>query len=110
MMGFHLFSKSTELTVDISPSVLTKEGANGELTTDTATGTGQGGTPPYTYAWSYVSGDSYTINNPSGAGTTFTASGTDEFKSGVYKVVVTDDDSNTAEDTVQVNFTFGNPP
>lgn len=110
MMGFHLFSQLLELRADVSPSSMSKNGPNGSLTSNIATATAAGGKPPFAYLWSRVSGDVFTINGPTNNTADFTASGTDEFKSGVYKCVITDDNLDTAEDTVQVNFTFGTPP
>lgn len=110
MMGFHLFSQSTELSVNVNPAALNKSGANGDLTSGIATATPSGGKAPFTFLWSFVSGDVFTINGTTIQTPDFTGNGTDEFKSGVYKCVVTDDNLDTAEDTVQVNFTFGTPP
>lgn len=110
LAGFHFFSKLLDLTVDVAPGNLTKAGPNGELTSNAATANESGGKSPYSYLWTLVSGDSFTINTNDQKSTDFTTSGSDEFKSGTYKCVVTDDNSDTAEDTVQVNFTFGTPP
>lgn len=110
MMGFHLFSQALELRANVNPSTLNTAGANGELTSNNATASPSGGKAPFTFAWSRVSGDVFTITQPVGATTEFIASGTDENKGGLYKCVITDDNLDTAEDTVQVNFTFGMPP
>lgn len=50
-----------------------------------------GGSGSYTYSWTYVSGDIFTINSPTGASTTFSADiANGAFKSGVYRCTVTD--------------------
>jgi len=94
------------LTISISPASLydTRVG-NGNLTSSTATGTGAGGSGTgYTYAWTYVSGDSYTINSPSAAATTFTTSLiVGIVKTGTYRCTVTDSLSNTANATIVVS-------
>ncbi len=74
-----------------------------------ATTTTSGGETPYTYQWSFVSGDSFPINTPTASSTkwnkTNPVAGNPAFV-GVYKCVVTDGLTNTAEDTVQVTLTF----
>lgn len=64
----------------------------GSVTTDAVTATVTGGTGPFTYAWAYVSGDSFTINSPTSATTTYTGSITvlGQSKYGVYRCTVTD--------------------
>lgn len=109
MMGFHLMSQGEELTVVVSPETLSKTGANGNLTSNTATATPSGGATPYTFLWTRVSGSVFTINTPTNSQTTFTGNGTDEAKGGRYRCTVTDDNTNTVSDTVQVNFIFGTP-
>lgn len=52
-----------------------------------------GGTPPYTYAWTNISGSTYTLGTPSGQSTTFARAGNPpqgSAASGVYRVTVTD--------------------
>lgn len=63
----------------------------GSVTTGSATCTATGGTPGYTYAWTRVSGDVFTINSPTAATTTFTRSlGAEEAREGVYRCTATD--------------------
>lgn len=93
------------LTIVISPgSLFNTRVGNGSLTSGTATGSASGGSGTgYTYAWTYVSGDSYTINAPSSAATTFTTSLIVGIpKSGVYRCTVTDSLSNTTNATITV--------
>lgn len=84
-------------------------GGSCTATSTTATTTTTGGLEPYTYAWSFVSGDSFTITSPTSSSTTFSknnaVSGSPTFN-GIYKCIVTDDNGNTKEDTVTVNLTF----
>jgi len=55
------------------------------------TATESGGTGPYTFAWSRVSGAVINIDTPAVASTTFTGTpGVDGILTGVYKCVVTD--------------------
>lgn len=63
-------------------------------TTTTVTCAATGGSPPYSYAWSYVSGTTATVNSATSAATTFTRTGntglTQTTYSGVYRCTVTD--------------------
>jgi hypothetical protein len=92
------------LSISISPaSIANLRLGAGSLTSDPATGTGAGGSGGYTYAWTYVSGDSYTINSPSSATTTFTTTlASEQIKTGTYRCTVTDSASNTASSTIEV--------
>lgn len=93
-------SNSFAVAVD-SPYVLASSDAVEPLTTDATTVTPSGGTGPYTYAWTLVSGDTLTINSPTAATTTFT--GTPAYNSnlsGVYRCTVTDSLAATASITV----------
>jgi len=78
-------------------------------TSSSATTTVSGGLEPYTFLWTFVSGDSFSINTPTASNTTFsktnTTSGSPSFN-GIYKCVVTDDNGQTAEDTVSVTLNF----
>lgn len=108
MSGIHIALlggvRSVPLTISISPaSIANLRTGAGNLTSDPATGTGAGGSGGYTYAWTYVSGDSYTINSPSSATTTFTTNlASEQLKVGVYRCTVTDSLSNTANATITV--------
>jgi hypothetical protein len=63
----------------------------GSVTTATVTVTASGGTGPYTYAWTNVSGDTFTVTAPTGATTAFQTTVTlGQDKSGVYRCTVTD--------------------
>lgn len=76
----------------------------GSVTTNTVTVTPDGGTGPYTYAWTYVSGDTFTVNSPTSAATSFSTSLTaGQEKSGVYRCTITDSLLATATVTVGVS-------
>lgn len=64
-----------------------------------------GGTPPYTYAWTFVSGSTFTVNNPTSQGTGFTRTANPPQNSpvsGVYRITVTDALSATAFKNINV--------
>ena len=92
------------LVINISPtSTYTTRAGAGSLTSPTSTGVAGGGSGGYTYAWTYVSGDSFTINTPSTAGTTFTTTlGAAQYKAGTYRCTVTDSSSATASATTLI--------
>lgn len=84
-------------------------GGNCTATSNIATTTTTGGLEPYTYLWTFVSGDSFTINTATSSSTTFSktnaVAGNPSFV-GTYKCVVTDDNGHTLEDTVVVTLNF----
>jgi len=92
------------LSIIISPaSTYTTRVGAGSITSSTSTGSASGGAGGYSYAWTYVSGDSFTINSPSSAATTFTTTlGANIFKSGTYRCTVTDSLSATASTTTLI--------
>ena len=97
-------SISTTLNAAASPSSLSTSGTGTPLTTASTTVTPTGGTSPYTYAWTRISGSTLiTANSASAATTTFTgatlASGTTY--SAVFRCTVTDNVAATK--TVDVN-------
>lgn len=112
-MGIMSAGGSVTLSLAISPSSVsgTAEDFGGPATaiSDLATATESGGTGPYTYAWTFVSGDAMTIGAPTSNATTFSktndVAGNPVFNA-VFKCTVTDNNSNTAEDTVDVQLRF----
>lgn len=86
------------LGVTLNKALLDKVGFTSSLTTSSVTATAAGGNSPYTYAWSQVSGGAITINSPSSATTTFTASGLVNLvtRAGVFRCTATDSTSGTA--------------
>lgn len=106
------FNVST-LTAGLSASsVSASQTGDGTLATGSVVATPSGGTSPYTYAWTYVSGDSSIAVNDSGAqSVTFSRTGTaGNCYSSVWQCVVTDADSSTANaGTVTITLTFNTP-
>mgnify|MGYP003500327461 CR=1 FL=1 len=76
-----------------SPISATGSGLSGVVQTNIVTVTPAGGTGPYTYAWTYVSGDAVTVLSPSSAATKFSSATGAE---AVYKCTVTDSLAATA--------------
>jgi hypothetical protein len=77
----------------------------GSVTTDSVTVTPSGGTGPYTYLWSYVSGDAtLSVNSSTSATTSFSGSITSlgQDRSAVWRCVVTDSLAATASTSVGV--------
>lgn len=79
----------------------------GAATSSTITGNVTGGVGPFTFAWTRVSGDTYTINSPTNATTTFSTSGpSGSIKFGVYRFTVTDTGNGDAEEFADIDVTF----
>lgn len=96
---------STALSASVSPATLTKVGTASSLSTASTTVTPSQGTPGYTYAWTWLSGGSgVTINSPTAASTTFSATGLalEETRGGVARCTVTDSASATVTKDVSV--------
>ena len=79
-------------------------GHSGVVQTNTVTVTPAGGTGPYTYAWTYVSGDAVTVLSPSSAATKFSSATGAE---AVYKCTVTDSLLATAVVNVGISISNG---
>ena len=98
----------------ITPDSLSKSNLPvGAATSNRATGNVTGGTGPFTFAWTQVSGDIFTINSPTDDNTTFSTTGVSgQEKSGIYKLTVTDTGAGNAEesDNVDVSFQFAGVP
>ena len=83
---------SALLGLSLSPGdIYTSRAGAGSSISSADTATATGGSTPYTYAWTRVSGSSYTINSPTSAATTFTTTlAPSGYKTGVYRCTVTD--------------------
>lgn len=82
-------------------------GGSCTATSNTATTTVSGGKAPFTYLWTFVSGDSFTITSPTSSSTTFSkTNAAPNVLVGVYKCTITDDNNDSLEDTVIVTLTF----
>jgi len=82
-------SNAPTITINVGSLYTTRSGA-GSATSNSATATASGGSGGYTYAWTRVSGDTYTINSSTSATTTFTTTlSNGQFKSGIYRCTVT---------------------
>ena len=101
----NLYGKTFAPTISISPDPLqTTISGGGSVTSGAATATASGGAGGYTYAWTYVSGDSFTINSPTSASTTFTTTlVSGGYKLGNYRCTVTSGGA-TASADIQVIF------
>lgn len=101
-------------TAFVTPGSLLREDLSpGAQTSNQATANVEGGVGPFTFAWTRVSGDIFTINDPTSDTTTFTAIGSSgEDLSGTYRVTVTDTGNGNAEETgdVSVRFVFAGVP
>ena len=79
------------MVVVVSGTTYTSRVGAGALTSNTLTSSASGGTGPYTYAWTFVSGSSYTINSPAAAATSFsTTLAALQLKDGWYRCTATD--------------------
>ena len=96
--NFYGTSAAVPLSIIISPSnIANTRTGSGSITSDPATGIASGGSGGYSYAWTFISGNSYTINTPSTATTSFTTFlSAGQIKSGVYRCTVTDSSAATA--------------
>jgi hypothetical protein len=73
------------------PAVSGNRSGPGTATTGSVTVTASGGTGPYTYAWTNVSGETFTVTSPTAASTTFSITvAADDVKTAEYRCTVTD--------------------
>jgi hypothetical protein len=104
IQNFYGTAATGPLSIIIDPSVLTNVfSGSGFVNSDPVTGIASGGSGGYSYAWTFVSGDTYTINFPSAATTTFfTFLSEGQYKLGNYRCTVTDSSSATAYADISV--------
>lgn len=97
------------LSVEASPASVSGQGQNYPIQTGLTTASATGGVPPYSYAWSKVSGVATSIATaPNNALTAFEASAglpTDEPIVETWRVTATDANSDTATFDIDVTFT-----
>lgn len=95
------------LSINITPSSLEELEVSCPITTDLATGNESNGTPPYTYLWDFTAGGGgLTINSPTSKSTTVTRASVGAGFS-TLRCTVTDDVSDTAADSIQVEMECG---
>lgn len=98
---------TVELAASVSPASRSTVGSTASLTSDAVTATAAGGTAPYSYAWTKLSGGAVTANSPAAATTTFTAAsmGIGESRTAYFLCTVTDAATDTVTTaTVTVSF------
>lgn len=85
-------STGASLGLTVSPSEATAFiTGGGSASTNAVTATATFGTGPYTYAWTYVTGDTFTVGSPTSATTIFSTTLSDsQAKYGTYSVTATD--------------------
>lgn len=97
------------LSLNITPGTVSGTGSgfgSQTITTNTAIATPTGGQAPFTYAWTYVSGDNAVILSPTSAATQFQLNvAPNQFRSGTFRCTVTDAYGTTASNTVTAEFT-----
>ena len=96
-------AETLTFSASASPISATGSGLSGVVQTNIVTVTPAGGTGPYTYSWTYVSGDTVTVLSPTSAATRFSSATGAE---AVYKCTVTDSLAATA--VVNVGISISN--
>ena len=102
-------STTPDLTASVSPGAVNTQTTNSTATSAPVTVTASGGTPPYTYAWTRVSGAStITADSATAATTTFSCTGLDpsEVNEAVFRCTVTDSAGSPDTATVDVSVRF----
>ena len=107
-IAFNVSTLSASLSTGTLSATLS---GSGSLATGTVTATPTGGTGPYTYAWSKVSGDTVTPSSTTTAAITFSATGTaPQTIAAVWQCVVTDSTTSTASaGTVSISLVYSAP-
>lgn len=105
-------SVSTALAASVTPGSVAGSGSGTSQTTGSAAVTASGGTPAYTYAWTWFSGGgSITITSATASSTTFSTTGltAGTTVSGVARCTVTDAAAGTKTVDVNVSIANGSP-
>lgn len=103
-------ASSGNLSASASPSFASNlDSGTGDKTTASVTVTPAGGTSPYSYAWTKVSGGAISADSASSDTTTFSATGitASEIRSAVFRCTVTDSAGSPATTTVDVSVSIG---
>ncbi len=92
-------------SVSIAPSSLFVTGYTAEIFTPGVTATPSGGTGPYAYAWTRVSGSTLSVSAPLSASTTFSyySAAAEWVANSVYRVTVTDSTGATATRDITID-------
>jgi hypothetical protein len=96
------------LALSADPTFILKVEDAANVTTDAVTVSASGGTSPYSYSWTKVSGGTISITSNTAATTTFSAAGlsASEARSAVMRCTVTDSSSPLATATIDVTVTI----
>lgn len=107
------FNLSTIAASLSSTSATYSLNGDGTITTDAISVTASNGTPPYTYAWTKVSGETLVLSSSAGASTTFSYDGVaPSTVTSVYQCVVSDsinDTVNAGSVNISMTFNYGVP-
>ena len=103
----HGESPPAVLAVSISPGEIDEVLINCPITSSLIVATGSGGAEPYSYAWDWsFGGTGITINSPLFNNTSLTKAGAG-IGTGTLRCTVTDDDLNTATNTISITLECG---
>lgn len=110
-VGIAASGPSLAVSLDAESVSGTAPNGSNQLSTASSTATGQGGSPPYTYEWEHVSGNtSITPASASSASTIWRATGADTVHEAVKRCKVTDNAGVVAfSQNVTVTITQGSP-
>lgn len=105
-------TRISTLAASVSPTNASVVGYISSLSTNSVTVTASGGTPGYTYAWTWVSGGtSVTTTSPTAAATNFSATGMVKYedRGGTARCTITDSASRTVTVDVSVDLYRDSP-
>lgn len=99
-------SFTSPISLAISPTSISKSSVSSVVTTAAVTATPTGGTSPYSYSWTRLSGASeITANSPTSASTSFTGDGVPNgvTLTAIFRCTVTDSFGSTASAEITVS-------